>query len=658
MKNIIKIIIAASLSFSLLHSCIDDLKYGNDALEKPLGTELVLDSIFSRASYAERFVWSLYHYVPNPASFKDGPEWHEALSDCIHGLCDWGLANQAWYSGGASPTSGGNRWEIGGIYGPMGPTGPRPYEGIRIAHILLENIDRVPDMSDALKRRYKAEAKVIMAGKYWETWRHFGGIPIVEKALAADDQTFRPRASIEEIYNHMIGLLDEAIEEPNLPWALPAEEMEEFWGRVTKAAAVGQKMLIQLHAASPLFNNAQPYYTKDMSHPAIENRYVWWGSYKPELWEDLRKTCEFFISENEKNGNPYQLLMPTGNTEADYMSNYRNAYWNRGAVNGVQELVYVSLPFGTYTMGWWDNTWIGASNTWGGHAPTAEFMEMFSWADGAPFDTTGLYTYNVNPVVTAEQTVVPANVAGKKWRNIYDGRDPRLYETLIVQKQGYIWGSGKQLDILPNGNYKTQPDDGGQPTQLPFSHGIGHTKWFINFNRQLATQRPYSWPVFRMGAFHLIYAEALAETGNLNLAAAEINKVRSRVGMGAIESFIPEVLSDKDKMIKEILRERACELGYEDTRFMDMVRRKLEYDFRKPLHGIYTYRTDGKNLISEDEPYPADGFWYDRRQITYKKPRIWWNTNPDYEWDNKLYLTYFSMTEILKNYGLVQNPGW
>ena len=227
MKKLINIvIIVASLSFIFTSSCIDDLRVGDKALDKPLGVALTIDSIFARASYAENFVWSLYHYVPNPASFNDGPEWHECLSDVIHGLCDWGFANQYWYQGAATPTGGDNRWGFGA-------TGQRSYEGIRLCYQLLENIDRVPDMSEANKSRFKSETKVILAGKYWEMSRHFGGIPILGKSLAADDDTFRPRATIEEMYNYMIELLDDAIADPNLPWSLSDTEMAEFWGRIS-----------------------------------------------------------------------------------------------------------------------------------------------------------------------------------------------------------------------------------------------------------------------------------------------------------------------------------------------------------------------------------------------------------------------------------------
>ena len=652
MKNILKFlksIITATLCIALLYSCIDDFKVGNAALDKPQGVELNLDTIYSRKDLAERALWSLYHYTPTIYAIyrqQYNAEQYEVLSDCIHSVLGWGWMNEAWYNSRFGPAS--NEYQT-----RFGYNDSHCFEGMRAGYIFLENIDRVPDLTDPEKARMKAEAKVIIAGLNWLMFRQFGGIPLVKKVYSPDDDVNAPRASIEEMYNYMMELLDEAIDEPELKWNLPPEEQSEFWGRITKAAAVGQKMLIQLFAASPLFNDDQPY-CGEPSHPANAEKLAWWGEKKPELWVALKETCEFFISQNAANGNPFGLVQPQTRDEAGYMAGFRDAYWNRGPVRGVNELVYVHLD--NYYQGptWWDTNFHGGSASWGNQCPTAEFMEMFPWADGAPFDTTGLYAYNVNPTVEDDAYDVPDKVKNKTWTNIYDGRDPRLYETIWVQKRGQIWKDGVQIQSWPGGNHLIAEGDGNACAEA-WSHGICNAKWVMNHNRSLSRQRPYSWPILRMGGFHLIYAEALAETGDLSGAAAQVNLVRNRVGLGPIESFIPDVLTDKDVMISEILRERACELGYEDTRFTDMCRRKLHFDLSKPLHGVWTLRIDGvAKVLGDGEPYPD--LWYDKRVITKAKPRDWWGTAEG--WNTKLYLICLPQDEINKGYGLIQNPGW
>ena len=103
------------------------------------------------------------------------------------------------------------------------------------------------------------------------------------------------------------------------------------------------------------------------------------------------------------------------------------------------------------------------------------------------------------------------------------------------------------------------------------------------------------------------------------------------------------------------MRERACELGLEDTRFFDMVRRKLADDFQKKLHGIKIYRKDGRTSSwyyhEKDLGLPEPNGWYYEKQ---ELPARAWQSKFSTKW----YLSAFPPVEINKNYGLTQNPGW
>jgi hypothetical protein len=290
-------------------------------------------------------------------------------------------------------------------------------------------------------------------------------------------------------------------------------------------------------------------------------------------------------------------------------------------------------------------------------------MEMFCWADGKVFDPNGVDNVYVNAPAKPTDVTSPTleelrlQQAKRPARAdnyyIYDKRDPRLYETLWVQHKGQIFDAGKGVEIWPGGNAV-------KSYSIAFSHGIGHHKWCMNLSDDIGNNgvraRPRSWPILRMGGFHLIYAEALAETGDLQGACNEINKVRARVGLPPIESSNKELnlTSNKENLIKQILRERACELGYEDTRFSDMVRRKLKDDFTKPLNGLWTYRMDGKQgSLASGEAYPE--FWYVKTRVFRLKQRKMWEPGG---WNDRFYLTCFPQNEVNKRYGLVQNPGW
>lgn len=185
-------------------------------------------------------------------------------------------------------------------------------------------------------------------------------------------------------------------------------------------------------------------------------------------------------------------------------------------------------------------------------------------------------------------------------------------------------------------------------------------KWIRDFSKM--TNLPSCYSYLRMADMYLIYAEALAETGDLQKACDQVNIVRARVGLGKIEDMNPELhlTSNKNNLIEEILRERACEFGLEDERLYDIIRRKCIDKFTSPLHELVIWRktangqkdTRDDTTLKAGETYP--NFIYDKQVIT-TGARKWWE--PGF-WTNKWLLSPLPRTEINKGYGLFQNPGW
>lgn len=66
-------------------------------------------------------------------------------------------------------------------------------------------------------------------------------------------------------------------------------------------------------------------------------------------------------------------------------------------------------------------------------------------------------------------------------------------------------------------------------------------------------------------------------------AIDQVDIVRARVGLGGLAKCNPtkNLTTDKNALLEEILRERACELGLEDVRFFDMIRYKRADLFQK-----------------------------------------------------------------------------
>ena len=118
-----------------------------------------------------------------------------------------------------------------------------------------------------------------------------------------------------------------------------------------------------------------------------------------------------------------------------------------------------------------------------------------------------------------------------------------------------------------------------------------------------------------------------------------VNQVRARVGLGGLRQGMSQ-----EEFRDALLRERACEFGFEEVRFFDLIRWKMEGKFTTPVHGLHVYKNknDGSYIF---EPFSLSGT---------SRERSWWKGGFSSIW----YLSAFPQNEVNKGYGLVQNPGW
>ncbi|PTN07355.1 RagB/SusD family nutrient uptake outer membrane protein [Mangrovibacterium marinum] len=625
----IKIFCAAILLGGIaLTSCVDDFAVGDSFLEKQPGVDVTQDTIFNSAEYARRFLWNdyskLYYGLPiywNSIDNKMNMGMFETLSDCWHSHLSWDGVNRHYYSGSYSAgTESGSDTRFG-------YTNEETWEAIRQSWIFIENVDRVPDMDEAEKKRLKAEAKVIIASRYFDMFRHYGGLPILDHAIQVSNDASAyqfERGTVDATVTFMTQLLDQAA--ADLPWSLDAADISNWDGRFTRAAAMALKCKVLLFAASPLFNDSEPYCTEGPQE-AVTNLQVWYGAYKPELWTELLQACESFFTELNQKG-VYGLVQAAGTSPADYRTAFRNAYFTRGSGAANPEMLISTRVRYTYGSNWQWNYYFPQSNMNGAFTPTQEYVEMFPMADGTPFDWDD-----------------PNDVA-----NMFTQRDPRLFETILVEGASY---QGRQAELWVGGREARQNSEleTGQ-----YATGYANYKFILDFSANL--NKPTLWPYLRLSEVYLIYAEALLKAGRTGEAINMVDQVRARVGMGGLEASNPDKnLSDADVLMEEILRERACELGLEDVRLFDLIRNKRADLFQKQLHGLRIYRADGVQDSWSDKdastrgPRPTE-FTYSKFELTNAK-RAWWTS-----FSPKWYLAAFPPVEVNKGYGLTQNPGW
>ncbi|MBQ8673019.1 MAG: RagB/SusD family nutrient uptake outer membrane protein [Bacteroides sp.] len=623
-----------ALGLTATTSCVDPIKFGDSFLEKAPSTgDMTQDTIFNKADYARAFLWNAYSKLYyglatnwNTVDGKMNTGMFEVLSDCWQSHNSWDGLNRQYYSGAYKASNEDSTNET-----RFGYNKEECWEAIRASWLFIENVERVPDMEESEKSRLSAEARVLIASRYFDLFRHFGGLPLVDKAYEVQATYEVPRATAEATVDFMIDLLDQAI--PNLPWDL-GEDDANWQGRFTKAAAMGLKCKILCFAARPLFNDNEPY-CREEPQAAVENLQVWYGSYKPEMWKRCLTACQEFFSALKSNGF-YSLMQADGTTCKDYRSAFNKAYFVR---ENNTELLISTRIIGKYNWDWW--YYWGEWVTFGGYTPTLEYMKMFPMADGKPF-TDDYLQDGAHPFFEGNDVNQPV-------------RDPRLYETMLVNGASYgdhtaeLWLGGRE-------NVSDTEKENGQTAT-----GFRNYKFFKEGKSSLAGNY-LEWPYLRLAEVYLIYAEALLKDGQLAEAIKQVDIVRARVGMKGLAESNPDknLTANADALLEEILRERACELGLEDVRFFDMISYKRADLFEKQLHGLKIYRNDGggntpwtgsTGNASEFPEKPAN-FKYEPFPLS-GGARVWWNGfNP------KWYLAAFPPSEVNKGYGLTQNPGW
>ncbi len=672
MKTIYKIIasVAATAGVLAANSCTDPIQFGSAFLEKDPGGTTTAETVFSNSEYTTQFLTGIYskQYYALPILSTNSPPqclnyWKgmvDALSDTFQLFFSNTIVNNMYYTGALSSTTDSNN--NGNIYPFMNEY---IWENVHNCYTFLENIDGVPGLTDDEKARMKDEARCLLVNTYFIAFRFYGGLPLVYATFSGDDASYDyPRASIEETVEFMVGILDEVIEGRNLVWGYPGTSAAASdTGRWTIAGAMALKCKILQFVASPLFNSDAPYFEGSYT---VEDPYVaWYGGYDQSRWERFKTACEDLLTEMEANSGIHHLVVPAGDTQEDYRYAFRSAYMLQSSPEVIMS-IRVSASANGNDYGWFNLR----DNSRMSYCPTQEYIEMFPWADGTPFDwdeteANGMldYMFIRGDTVSTEQML----------QNIVYTRDPRLYETAAVNgaRQTINWEdgatSGANYELWVGGTTAGQ-----SPINQDTHYGTGYR--FLKYYAGEAFQRRFpQWVWLSVSELYLGYAEACVQTGDLATAIRYIDAVRARVGLGGIVECNPDknLTSDADALLEEILRERACEFAFNDSRYFDMIRYKRADLFERELHRLLIYRlvrNDAGEWERSELPWystrtnysEGDANFYEPSHFEYEKqpitvlPRIWWTSGFDPKW----YLQPFPITEINKGYGLIQNAGW
>lgn len=669
LKNMMGLVFTAAMGLGI-SSCTDTVKFGSDFLEKAPGGTVNFDTVFNNAEYTRQYLAAIYarqFYNLPSRSTNDAPQCWNYWKGMVDGLGDdYQLffnnteVFSKYYMGSMTSTTASNG--NGGVYPFL-----KEYiwENVRHCWVLINNIDRVPGMDTAEKERMKDEARCLLAYTYFNTFRYYGGLPIVNGTFSGSESSYElPRASVENTVNFMVAKLDTVISGNHLPWGYTGSDATAETGRWTKAGAMALKIKILQFAASPLFNADQPYYAG--KYTIGNDSVAWYGGYKPELWTQYRQACKDFFDQLAANG-IYHLVVPSANTQEAYRYAFRSSYLLQGSPEILQSFRVSASTHGN------DYQWFNLRNNDRlSYCPTQEYVEMFPWADGTPFD----WDKTAREGKLDHMFVQGDTVADQQYlqHRVYT-RDPRLYETVACNGglQTINWGdgrtSGANWEMWVGGS-----DAANGPLTNTGLYATGYR------NRRYIAGDAYDrkfpqWVPLLLSDIYLSYAEALIQTdGNLTEAIQYVDAVRARVGLKGLVECNPDknLTTDKQALLDEVMRERCCELALQNSRYFDMIRYKRADLFERPLHGLRIYRLvkndAGQWVRSNTQWYKADRTnaeqgtpaWYEPSHFDFEKfeittgARIWWKDGFDPKW----YLQPFPLSEINKGYGLIQNAGW
>lgn len=305
--------------------------------------------------------------------------------------------------------------------------------------------------------------------------------------------------------------------------------------------------------------------------------YAYWAQYDNTKWALIPDLCDKIKNEG------HRALV---NNQANYSENYRKVFtiannWSSEYIWSVTSGVQGGSEFPGVIL---ENKGWGTYNGWGYFQPTEELYKEYEANDPR-----------------REITILKF---GDKFN--YFGVERRYWSTNSLSgfqinkyMEPYSYGKNNKADentmINQDGNYPT--------TQLNL-------------------------PLMRYAEILLFKAEALIQQGKNGDAAAPLNEVRARVGLGA----------KPNPTLDDLKHERRVELGCEWTDRLKDLKRWGDYaKINAPLHG-----RKHSDLTNPDAPYTVEVIWPARSFDPAK--HMAWPINPD---------------EIARANGAYkQTPGW
>ena len=535
--NIITVtLVLAALGFGMLFgSCEDYLDQAPEATIDP-------EDVFKDFKSFQGFTEECYNCIVDVSKIEPASDYN---------LADETRFMATFYLGQAFDA--GNYWAWQSQYGSyfkLNPSGTKlnttsftgrstwwnSWYGIRVANNGLANLDKLVNATQEEKNILKGQLLFFRGYFYFTLMRDWGGLPYIDKLLAAADEMKYPRLSYQETAMKADADFAEAAKLLPLNWddtQAGQKTLGNNQQRINKVMALAFQGKNLLYAASPLMN-------KESTGSASYNAELCQKA--ADVFAEVINTCE-----------------QTGRYALEPWETYIDIFYRLSPdheIPGGTETIFCS-PLYNYnecmTNPLWGLTAIGHTGRIG---VCANYVKNWGMQNGLPIDDPAS-GYN------------PAD----PWSN----RDPRFYKTIVVDGDKLCnsnsAGSDQYFQSYNGGRHRnTSANVTGFITNKYW--GLTCNKWDNGWSGGKYTTLT---PILRLADVYLMYAEAVvngygtpqSSSPGCISAVAAVNKVRNRA---TVPDLDPKFTGFKEAFMEQLIVERAVELSFENLRWNDLRR--------------------------------------------------------------------------------------
>jgi hypothetical protein len=603
------------LSYILLAACL----LLNASCKKYLNTVpddvLTIDDIFTSKANVDKYLANIYASVPDENDQRFPNNTNSGVWE--------GASDEAKYNWDFVYTNDMNLSVWKNTDGVVETYWKNYYQAIRNATDFMNRIDKstAPDITNDLKKEYKAEARGLRAYFYFLLLRMYGPVILLgDNLIAADASTESvrlPRTSFDTCINFVVTQLDSAYID------LPKSTTSNQYGRMLQGVVKAYKEQALFLAASPLYNgNTDMAGLKNHDGEQLINQ-----TYDVNKWKLAADAAKAFLDEFSGTYSLYTVA------NADPTLAAYQACKDVMLVDWNSEWIFARSSSGSFVR--YDKTpkHVGSPSDQSGAGAlgvTQTMVDAYFMANGRSIDdpqsgyaSTGWSMYQSPSDATPKPTVQAAHRTFNQWV----GREPRFYVGVTYDSCYWLYQDPGSPDIITAYQYS------GNSGRSQSTSDVSPTGYSVRKNCA-ANDGSRGALLLRLANIYLDYAEALNEYDPTNPdILTYLNRIRTRAGVPEYGSAGLSAPAGQADMRTAIRKERRVELAFENVRYFDTRRWKIAPQTDAgPFYGMNMY-------VSGDDFYTK----------TLLETRIF---------QQRDYLFPIPNSEVLKDDLMVQNPGW